>query len=131
MQNRLAVFLCNLKPAKMRGILSEGMIMCASSPEKVQIIDVPEGAAPGDRVAFKDFAGNSELNVLSLQCFTTLVLLLGEPDKQMNPKKKIWETIQPELRVNGECVATYKGCPFSISGKGVCMAPGCAGSPIK
>ena len=35
MQNRIAVFMCNLKPAKMRGVLSEGMLMCASSPEKV------------------------------------------------------------------------------------------------
>ena len=26
----LAVFLCNLKPAKMRGVLSQGMIMCAN-----------------------------------------------------------------------------------------------------
>ena len=35
MQNRLAIFMCNLKPAKMRGITSEGMLMCASTPEKV------------------------------------------------------------------------------------------------
>lgn len=35
MMNRIAVFMCNLKPAKMRGITSEGMLMCASTPEKV------------------------------------------------------------------------------------------------
>ena len=35
MQNRIAIFMCNLKPAKMRGVLSEGMLMCASSPDKV------------------------------------------------------------------------------------------------
>ena len=38
MQNRIAIFMCNLKPAKMRGVLSEGMLMCASSPEKVFIL---------------------------------------------------------------------------------------------
>ena len=27
--------MCNLKPAKMRGVTSEGMLMCASTPEKV------------------------------------------------------------------------------------------------
>lgn len=27
---RLGVFLCNLKPAKMRGVQSEAMLMCAS-----------------------------------------------------------------------------------------------------
>ena len=35
MQNRMVVILCNLKPAKMRGILSEAMVMCASTPDKV------------------------------------------------------------------------------------------------
>lgn len=36
MQDRIAIFMCNLKPAKMRGVLSEGMLMCASTPEKVK-----------------------------------------------------------------------------------------------
>lgn len=31
MQNRLVVVLCNLKPAKMRGIESQGMVLCAST----------------------------------------------------------------------------------------------------
>lgn len=30
MQDRLVVVLCNLKPAKMRGIESNGMVLCAS-----------------------------------------------------------------------------------------------------
>lgn len=37
MRDRLAVFMCNLKPAKMRGVTSEGMLMCASTPDKVTI----------------------------------------------------------------------------------------------
>jgi hypothetical protein len=59
MQQRLAIFACNLKPAKMRGILSEGMIMCGSSPEKVEIIVPPQGAAIGDRVTVEGFPGQS------------------------------------------------------------------------
>ena len=35
MQNRRAILMCNLKPSKMRGIMSEAMVMCASTPEKV------------------------------------------------------------------------------------------------
>ena len=35
MQNRMVILLCNLKPAKMRGIVSEAMVMCASTPDKV------------------------------------------------------------------------------------------------
>lgn len=30
MQNRLVVVLCNLKPVKIRGIESKGMVLCAS-----------------------------------------------------------------------------------------------------
>lgn len=30
LEGRLGVFLCNLKPAKMRGIISGAMLMCAS-----------------------------------------------------------------------------------------------------
>lgn len=57
MQNRMAVLLCNLKPAKMRGVLSQAMVMCASSPEKVEILDPPSGAVPGDRVSCQGFPG--------------------------------------------------------------------------
>ncbi len=40
MQNRKAIMLCNLKPSKMRGIMSEAMVMCASTPEKVRMFSV-------------------------------------------------------------------------------------------
>ncbi|KAM3939261.1 aminoacyl tRNA synthase complex-interacting multifunctional protein 1 isoform 1-T1 [Leptodactylus fuscus] len=111
MQNRMAVLLCNLKPAKMRGVLSQAMVMCASSPEKVEILDPPSGAVPGDRITFQGFP--------------------GEPDKELNPKKKTWEQIQPDLRTNDGCVATYKGVPFEVSGKGVCKAQTMSQSGIK
>ena len=68
MQDRLAVFACNLKPAKMRGILSEGMIMCASTPQKVQVVDVPAGAVPGDMITFPDYPG-----IISLSCNILIV----------------------------------------------------------
>ena len=57
MQNRMVVILCNLKPAKMRGIMSEAMVMCASTPEKVEVLTPPSGAAPGDVVTVPGFEG--------------------------------------------------------------------------
>ena len=56
---------------------------------------------------------------------------IGEPDKELNPKKKIWEQIQPDLYTNDECVATYKGAPFEVKGKGVCRAQTMTNSGIK
>ncbi|NWH79749.1 AIMP1 protein, partial [Piaya cayana] len=111
MQNRMAVLLCNLKPAKMRGVVSQAMVMCASSPEKVEILAPPPGAVPGDRITFEGFP--------------------GDPEKELNPKKKIWEQIQPDLHTNDQCVATYKGVPFEVKGKGVCRAETMANSGIK
>ncbi|NXT84694.1 AIMP1 protein, partial [Zapornia atra] len=102
MQNRMAILLCNLKPAKMRGVVSQAMVMCASSPEKVEILAPPPGAVPGDRITFEGFP--------------------GDPEKELNPKKKIWEQIQPDLQTNDQCVATYKGVPFEVKGRGVCRA---------
>lgn len=60
MENKMVVLCCNLKPAKMRGILSQAMVMCASSPEKVEILDPPLGSVPGDRVSFDGYP--SEFN---------------------------------------------------------------------
>ncbi|NXQ13188.1 AIMP1 protein, partial [Peucedramus taeniatus] len=111
MQNRMAVLLCNLKPAKMRGVVSQAMVMCASSPEKVEILAPPPGAVPGDRITFEGFP--------------------GDPEKELNPKKKIWEQIQPDLHTNDQCVATYKGVPFEVKGKGVCRVETMANSGIK
>lgn len=31
MQNLTGIFMCNLKPAKMRGVESQGMLMCATA----------------------------------------------------------------------------------------------------
>ena len=53
MQNRMVVVLCNLKPCKLKGVESCGMVLCASKdePEKeVEPLLAPEGSEPGDRV---------------------------------------------------------------------------------
>ncbi|KAL7405273.1 hypothetical protein ABVT39_026397 [Epinephelus coioides] len=111
MQNRMAVLLCNVKPAKTRGVVSQAMIVCASSADRVEILEPPNGAAPGDRVTVQGFT--------------------GEPDKELNPKKKAWEQIQPDLRTDSQCVATYKGAAFEVDGKGVCKAQTMSDSEIK
>ena len=41
----------------MRGIVSEAMVMCASTPEKVEILAPPAGAVPGDLVRVPGFEG--------------------------------------------------------------------------
>ncbi|KAJ9587790.1 hypothetical protein L9F63_018773 [Diploptera punctata] len=103
LQDRLVVLLCNLKPVKMRGVTSEAMVMCASTPDKVEVLCPPEGCIPGDQVHVEGYP--------------------RLPDPVLNPKKKIFETVAPDLKTNSERVATYKGVPFSVPGKGVVTAP--------
>lgn len=98
MKDRYCVVLCNLKPAKMRGILSEAMVMCASSPEKVEILAPPEGSVPGDLVHVEGYP--------------------RVPDAVMNPKKKIFETVAPDLHTNEDLLACYKDKTFVVPGKG-------------
>lgn len=57
LQNRVGLFLCNLKPVKMRGIASEGMLMCASDGEKLEILIPPPNCEPGERVKFEKYPG--------------------------------------------------------------------------
>lgn len=102
MQNRMVIVLCNLKPAKMRGITSEAMVMCASTPEKVEILSPPADAVPGDLVHCEGYT--------------------RQPDAQMNPKKKIFETCAPDLKTNDALVACFKGAALHVPGKGNIVA---------
>ncbi|KAL2249375.1 probable methionine--tRNA ligase [Sesamum indicum] len=101
MQNRKVCVLCNLKPASMRGIKSQAMVLAASNSDhtKVELVEPPQGAAVGERVTFPGFD--------------------GLPDDVLNPKKKVWETVQVDLHTDKELVARYKDLPFTTSA-GVC-----------
>ncbi|XP_035804260.2 uncharacterized protein LOC111568832 isoform X2 [Amphiprion ocellaris] len=55
----------------------------------------------------------------------------GEPDRELNPKKRVWEEVQPDLRTDSQCVATYKGAAFEVVGKGVCKSQTMSDCEIK
>lgn len=102
MQNRLVVLLCNLKPAKMRGIVSEAMVLCASTPEKVEVLSPPSDSVPGDLVFVDGYP--------------------RQPDAQLNPKKKILETVLPDLKTNSNLEACYKDAKLIVKAKGPILA---------
>jgi tRNA-binding EMAP/Myf-like protein len=45
-QGRMVTVLCNLKPAKMRGVLSAGMVLCGADKDNgaVELLEPPAGA---------------------------------------------------------------------------------------
>ena len=85
MQGRHVVVVANLKPVKMRGIKSCAMVLAASPRPKegepddhkgpVELVAPPTGVQAGERVCFEGWQ--------------------GLPEGVLNPKKKVWETIQP------------------------------------
>ncbi|XP_067050176.1 tyrosine--tRNA ligase, cytoplasmic-like isoform X1 [Acropora muricata] len=111
LEGRLVVVICNLKPVKMRGILSQAMLLAASitgSEGKRQVTPLcpPADCKPGDRVVIKGYEHE----------------IAGAPDEQLNPKKKIFETLQTDLLTNEDGVAEYKGCPM-VTSAGQITAP--------
>ena len=109
---RKVLVLANLKPKKLGGFPSNGMVLCASNADKSKTIfcEAPEGAPNGEQIKFEGFE--------------------GEPatPAQMD-KKKVFETVAPMLKVADDGTCTGAGVAFSTSA-GPCKAPGMAGSHI-
>ncbi|CAG9772812.1 unnamed protein product [Ceutorhynchus assimilis] len=114
MENRMVVVLCNLKAAKMRGIESQGMVLCASvdEPKQVEPLLAPEGAIPGERVFIENYES-------------------GSPDTVLNPKKKVWEKLQVDLKTNSDCLAHWQGNSLLTKSGGKIRSKTMKGAPIK
>lgn len=97
MQGRVVLVVCNLKPAKMRDVMSYGMVLCASNEthDRVEPVVVPEGAALGERVAVQGYD--------------------KPPIDEIKPNKKILERLFPDMKTDADGVPGYKGVPFTTS----------------
>jgi tRNA-binding EMAP/Myf-like protein len=84
----------------MRGIKSNGMVLCASSADHsiVEPLTVPAGVPAGERVWFGDDKAQPP-----------------PASAQRVGKKKIWEGAAPDLRTSGGGVAGYKGAVMNTS----------------
>ncbi|KAF4123036.1 aminoacyl tRNA synthase complex-interacting multifunctional protein 1 [Geosmithia morbida] len=107
MQGRKVVVVCNLKPVKMRGIKSSAMVLAASPRLKegeaddhkgpVELVTPPEGAVAGEKVFFEGWNGDAE--------------------GQLNPKKKVWETIQPGFTTTDDLEVAFDAAVVEQLGK--------------
>ncbi|XP_043088488.1 aminoacyl tRNA synthase complex-interacting multifunctional protein 1 isoform X2 [Puntigrus tetrazona] len=107
----LVVVLCNVRPVKVRGVQSQARLLCAVSQERMEPLTPPTAAQPGDRVTFQSYP--------------------GEPERELNPKQRIWERLQPDLSTDAKGVAKYKGVAFEVRGKGLCRAPSISNGAIR
>ena len=97
MQGRKIVAVCNLKPVTMRGIKSAAMVLAASPrvaegedshAGPVELVIPPADAPAGERITFQGWGE-------------------GQPEKQLNPKKKVWETFQPGFGTNDDLEVVF------------------------
>jgi aminoacyl tRNA synthase complex-interacting multifunctional protein 1 len=93
LRGRRVVVVANLKPAKMRDVLSAGMVLCASAGEVCAPIEPPAGAAPGERVLFGD-------------------LTPGPPEPVHKKVGKLFDAAAPHLKVGDDGVCRFKDVPF-------------------
>ncbi|KAK1571647.1 hypothetical protein Q3G72_020688 [Acer saccharum] len=95
--NHRVVLITNVKPGKLRDVMSEGLVLCASNEDHtiVEPLLPPEGAKPGEHISFSGID--------------------GKPEDVLNPKKKQLDKITPNLFTDDKGVATFKGIPFMTS----------------
>ncbi|KAF9354096.1 G4 quadruplex nucleic acid binding protein, partial [Mortierella sp. NVP85] len=117
MENRWLICVCNLKPAAMRGVKSFAMVLAATDDTgKLELVEPPKGSSPGDKCYFGNWKDE-------------------KPDDVMNPKKKIWETVQPGLHTTADCRAAWKSDEGEVhvlrTERGECTVPSVVGAKIK
>ncbi|KAJ6508800.1 hypothetical protein C8R45DRAFT_968736 [Mycena sanguinolenta] len=122
MRDKYLVAVCNLKPANMRGVKSFAMVLCATSKDGkdagIELIQPPANSKPGDRVYFEGDAFAD-----------------ATPLAQLNPKKKIFETIQPGfITLDSKEAAWVNPATKSVhkirTKDGVCVAPTLVGASL-
>lgn len=92
------VVLCNLKASKLRGHLSEGMIMCAKIGEQMEPLQPPSNATPGDLVYCENYE--------------------RVPVEAPRDKKKLFDPLAIDFHTNEQLVACYKGSYLYLPEKG-------------
>lgn len=107
LQDRMGLFVCNLKPATLCKVLSTAMLLVSKDENGLEPLIVPAGAKPGDRV--------------------TIEGVEPQPDAVIKPKEDTWESVRVALRmVDG--VAHYGSLPLLVAGGQVVSVKAPAGS---
>ena len=115
MQDRFVVVVENLKPKKIAGFLSHGMVLCGWNEDrsKCEFVEPPKGSKLGERV----FVSNVKFTI-------------DPPPLGANASKKCWEAVKKQLKSDSGCVAQFNGQPMSTSA-GVCKCKSVSGGQLE
>lgn len=115
MLNAYVVVICNLKASKLKGVESNGMVLCActSDKSKVELVKPAVGTSIGERVAL---VGHDHV---------------GVADAEINLKKdgNAWEFASKLLKTDDNGVATFDGLQWKTS-SGICQQNSIPNGPI-
>lgn len=100
----------------MRGIKSDGMLLCASNGDHtaVEPLDPPAGATPGARVVLAGIEGEVPPPATANQV----------------QKKKVWEGVQPDLKTSDGRVAMWRDAALVVEGAGEVTCASLGGGSI-
>lgn len=88
------------------------IIYFSDDPKQVETLIPPADSSPGDRVFVENFEE-------------------GTADDVLNPKKKVWEKLQVDLKTNSECVAQWQNNNLITKSGGLIRSKSMTGVPIK
>lgn len=109
LMGKIVVVLYNLKPSKLRGHLSEGMIMCAKNDERMELLEPPANAQPGDLVYCESY---------------------DRVPAAARDKKKLYDSLAADMVTNDQSIACYKGSHFYLPDKGNVTTKSLKNTPI-
>lgn len=95
MQDRKIVVVCNLKPAKLRGVMSEGMLLVAERKKKMELLH-PKDSKPGDTVAPEGY----DINLTEILYDDFAKVKLSTLNKQVTFEGKALQTSSEILSVD-------------------------------
>jgi tRNA-binding EMAP/Myf-like protein len=108
MQGQRLLVVSNLKPKKLVGFKSHGMVLCAAQKqddgnEKVEFVEPPSYAPLGEIVTFEGLPKPEPFSPAQVE------------------KKKVFQACAEGMKTNEECVATWNGHAFMTTA-GPCKA---------
>lgn len=104
MLGRDVIVLCNLKPRAMRGVTSQGMLLCASNEDRTRVdpLAPPSGVPLGELITFEGHR--------------------VAPIEAGNRATKAFDRVVEELHTDEVGIAKFGDVPFTTSG-GACLSP--------
>lgn len=102
--NRFVVVLCNLKPRSLKGVMSYGMLLCASNTDHTEVEPIlpPPNSVIGEKIQFDGY--------------------VSQPSEPSNRVNKAFERVVNELQTSSDGIATYQGKSPFMTSLGPCVS---------